>query len=82
MQDELKCAQQWHYFIDGSSLHLTDLSKCLMPPPISMLQRHFESNIVAVSKSGKIVLVVTESKVHLLDLSSNQIEQSLERGEL
>lgn len=53
-----------------------------MPPPMSMLQRAFETNIVAVSKNDNKLLVLTESKVHLLDLASNQIEYSLERGYL
>lgn len=41
MEDELKNKLQFHYFIDGNTLHLTDLSKCLMPPPLSMLKHVF-----------------------------------------
>jgi hypothetical protein len=49
---------------------------------MSMLQRAFETNIAAVSKNNNKLLVLTESKVLLLDLASNQIEYSLERGDL
>lgn len=73
----MKCKHQFQYFIDGSTVHLTDLSKCLMPPPMSMLKRTFESNITAFSKANNKMLVISEQRVYLLDLPSNTVELDL-----
>ena len=58
--------------MDGTILNVTDFSKCLMPPPMSMLKYPFESNIVGFSKSKNNIVVVTEQKVHLIDLVQNK----------
>jgi hypothetical protein len=73
LSEELKDKHQFQYFIDGPTLHLTDLSKCLMPPPLSMLKRSFDSNITAFSKADNNLLIITQKKVHLLDLPANEI---------
>lgn len=56
-------------------LHATDFSKCLMPPPLSMNQLSFPTNITSFSKIGNALLVITEDKVYLADLLANKIQE-------
>ena len=50
----------FHYFIDGAVAQITDFSKCMMPPPMSMIKYDFGSAIAgAVLKEGQF-LVITE----------------------
>lgn len=54
---------------------MTDFSKGMMPPPMSMYKHLLESNILGFSKLENSVLVITENKVSLLDLYGNKIKQ-------
>ena len=68
------------YFIDGPLIHITDLSKCLMPPPMSMFKVDFGALVTAVSKKLHNLLVVTKDKVFLYDLIKKAIVDSCELG--
>lgn len=41
---------QYQYFIDGNIVNVTDFSKGMMPPPMSMYKHLLESNILGFSK--------------------------------
>jgi hypothetical protein len=72
--EERQRKEELHYFVDGKVLHVTDFSKCLMPPPMSMYQQVFSANIVATAKRQKYILVVTEAEVVLFDAAKRQVQ--------
>lgn len=69
--------EELHYFVDGKVLHVTDFSKCLMPPPMSMHQQLFSNNIVATAKKHNHILVLTEAEVLLYDAANRQVQVSV-----
>ena len=61
------------YFVDGPIVNITDYSKSLIPPPMSMFQANFESDVLAISRKQHNLLVLTQSKGFLYDLVKQSI---------
>jgi hypothetical protein len=61
---------------------MTDLSKCFMPPPMSMFKYDFGSNISAAHKNKHNIVIITHEKVFLYDLIKTAVVQQCEIGEL
>ena len=47
------------YFVDGSLVKITDFSKCLIPPPMSMYEYDFGTKIVGIFRKKHNLLVVS-----------------------
>jgi hypothetical protein len=69
------------YFTDGPTVNITDLSKCLMPPPMSMVKAFFWADVTATSKKRHNLLAITKEKVFLYDLVKQSIVDSCDLGE-
>ncbi len=61
-------------------ISITDLSKCLMPPPMSMIKADFGSKVRAVAKKRDHLLVVTEEQVQLYNVSKQTVVDSCDLG--
>lgn len=63
-------------------MHVTDFSKCMMPPPMSMLQYNFGQHVTGASKLLNHLLIITTEKVYIWDLVGNKIITELKLGVL
>ena len=70
------------YFVDGRAVHATDLSRGLMPPPISMRQRQFDSWVVGTAQMGNCLLVITLRTVYIWDMAADTVQTEVDRGDL
>jgi hypothetical protein len=61
---------------------VTDLSKCLMPPPMSMFRHDFGADVVGVAKRRHNLVVVTQKEVSLYDFGKQEVVQKCGIGAL
>ena len=55
------------YFTDGPVINITDISKCMIPPPMSMFKAEFKGDVIGTAKKGYNLLVVTQNEIELYD---------------
>lgn len=48
-----------------------------MPPPMSMVQYDFQSNIIGIAKRQEKLSVVTEDRLYLYDMIKNVVKISV-----
>ena len=70
------------YFVDGHTIHATDLSRGLMPPPMSMKQRQFDCWVVGTAQMGNCLLVITLRTVYVWDMAADTVQTEVDRGGL